>query len=103
MIPMITLNYYTQAEEVRPRFLRGYHNEDDVIKLDSLLDAMYYLESEYNRVHERVYPKTKKTKYISKYEQKLTSEEHQELVRYDEIRDRVAQIVYEERKNGTTE
>jgi len=59
MPKMISLHYYWNAEEVRPRFLKAYHDADDVIKLDSLLDAMYCLELEYEKVHARCYPRLK--------------------------------------------
>lgn len=50
MIKMISLNWYENAEEVRPRFLAQYKKQDSVIiKLDVLQDAIYYLTEEYNK------------------------------------------------------
>jgi hypothetical protein len=101
MLNMIQLNYYMNGEELRPRFLKAYHETDNVIKLDCIQDALYYLELEYERVSKETYPRPKNSKYVSKYEAKLTPSEHEALQRYDDIRQRVAEIVYQEEKNGT--
>lgn len=55
MQQLITLSYHTKGEEVRPKFLKAYHNmEPNVVKLDCLQDAIYYLEKEYNSILGRV-------------------------------------------------
>ncbi len=51
MEQLINLNYYIRSEEVRPRFLKTYHNIDcKIIKLDCLQDAIYYLQKEYDKI-----------------------------------------------------
>ncbi len=51
MQQLITLSYHIKGEEVRPKFLTAYHNmEPDIIKLDCLQDAIYYLQKEYDKV-----------------------------------------------------
>lgn len=51
MQKLITLSYYIKGEEVRPKFLKAYHNmEPNIIKLDCLQDAIYYLQKEYDKV-----------------------------------------------------
>ena len=51
MQQLITLSYHIKGEEVRPKFLKAYHNmEPNIIKLDCLQDAIYYLQKEYDKV-----------------------------------------------------
>ena len=58
MQQLITLSYHIKGEEVRPKFLKDYHNmEPNIIKLDCLQDAIYYLQKEYDKVHKEMYHK----------------------------------------------
>ena len=58
MQQLITLSYHTKGEEVRPKFLKAYHNmEPNVVKLDCLQDAIYYLPNEYDKVLKEMYHK----------------------------------------------
>lgn len=51
MLNMIQLNYHINGEELRPRFSKAYHETDNVIKLDCLQDAIYYLKKEYEKIY----------------------------------------------------
>jgi|TARA_B110000971_G_C19983648_1_gene488540 hypothetical protein len=50
---IITFNYSTSKEQAFPRFLKNFDEMQDVIKIDCLKDAIYYLEKEIDKIMEK--------------------------------------------------
>mgnify|MGYP001274452442 FL=1 len=47
---IITFKYSTRKEEAIPKFLKNFDVMHDVIKIDCLTDAIYYLEKEIDKI-----------------------------------------------------
>lgn len=50
---IITIEYSKLKEEAFPKFLKQYDEMHDVIKIDCLVDAIYHLEKEKEKIGEK--------------------------------------------------
>tara|TARA_R110002012_G_scaffold11342_2_gene51234 strand:+ start:1512 stop:1706 length:195 start_codon:yes stop_codon:yes gene_type:complete len=52
---LITLNYDSKTEQVKPKFLKSFNDLPDEIKMDCLIDALYFLENYKLDLHDKMY------------------------------------------------
>ena len=66
---MITIlfRYDDELNEVKPQFSYHYKKMDSIIKMDILNDAIFYLEAERNKLHDKMY----KEKQLDHYDKKI--------------------------------